>query len=671
MLMKEINYQKSVFMDWEAFIKQSSSYHSANHTVRDIIYESWMISKKNNVNPFEVKGSNLNTEEFHKILASKRELMDVAHPYMQQLYLYIKNTNCIVALSDEHGNILDYVCCDGDISGKSSISKLRTGSNRSEAFAGTNGIGLCLRLDEPVQIVGAEHYIKPHHIYACSAAPIHNEKGKLIGCLDIIVPKEIIHAHSLGMVCAAVDGIEKGMAMQKSLSDLDIANQQIERIIENIDLGILLIDKKANILKYNSSALRILSLSEDELQQQNIIKLFDLKSFSIPPKKLFQNFSKQEFHFEKKDGSKLNIILSGFKISNPLTKKRTILYTFEALSSVLKETAKNSGFAARYTFNSIIGNSDTTKECLHLAKTCATSMSNVLILGESGTGKELFAQAIHNGSNRALGPFVAINCGAIPRTLIESELFGYEKGSFTGANKDGAMGKFELANGGTIFLDEIGDMPIELQVSLLRVIQNREVIRIGGKRPRPIDVRIISATNVNLTDKVMHGDFRTDLYYRLNIISILLKPLRNRTDDITPLVKHFINIYSNVMNKNVVGIEPDALTLLISYHWPGNTRELENVIERAINLSEGKNITVDNLPNEIRYYKKGDTVTMPHVDNNTNLTLRNYEKSIIIEELIRQKGNINAVSKKLKIPRRTLYRRLEKYQIDYTNYRPY
>lgn len=664
--------QQGIKDDWDTYINKGKPLDPKKRTVRKIIYDSWIISKKNGVEPFKAKGGQISPAKLHIILKEKRELMDLAHPYMRKMFSFIKETNCIVALSDENGNVIDLVRSNGDITQKQAISKLQIGSNRSEKFAGTNGIGLCLRLDQPVQIIGAEHFLKLHHMYICSAAPIHDENGALIGCLDIIGPMGFMHEHTLGMVCSAVDGIEKGIAMKKALASLDATNRQIEAIIETINIGIILVNKKGHFLKYNTKALQLLHLTECDLQKETIYTLFCTEAFSIPLEDLWRDFSKKELYIRKQDNTELNLVLSGFKIANSYTDGSddgTMLYSFEALSSVLKQVSKNSGFTAKYTFDSIIGKSRELTDAVQLAKSCASSMSNVLILGESGTGKELFAQAIHNASERAFGPFVAINCSSIPRTLIESELFGYEKGAFTGANREGSPGKFELANGGTIFLDEIGDMPVDLQTSLLRVIQNREIIRIGGKKPKSIDVRIISATNVNLLEKTKSGDFRVDLYYRLNVLSIHLTPLRQRPYDITLLAYHFINVYSSLMKKNISGIEQNALELLTHYDWPGNTRELENIIERAINLAEGNYITSHDLPNEVKFsHIIKEHLPSPLTPPN-GLTLEEYEKNILLNELISQNGNINSISRTLGLSRRTLYRKFEKYDIDYNHYR--
>jgi len=288
--------------------------------------------------------------------------------------------------------------------------------------------------------------------------------------------------------------------------------------------------------------------------------------------------------------------------------------------------------------------------------------SNVLIMGESGTGKELFAHAIHNASDRASGPFIKINCAAIPSELLESELFGYEGGAFTGAKKEGKIGKFELANGGSIFLDEIGDMPLQMQVKLLRVLQEREIERIGSSKIRPINVRIISATNKNLEEEVKVGNFREDLYYRLNVMSVNIEPLRKRKDDIRPLAKALVKKLSNQMGVYVDSISEKAMISLEKYDWPGNIRELENVIERSINLLDSDRIIkVSTLPIHITQSHK----THIYISGSTlKEQLYDVEKNIILECLAENQGNKQKTANDLDMSRTSLYQKLRSYGID-------
>lgn len=290
------------------------------------------------------------------------------------------------------------------------------------------------------------------------------------------------------------------------------------------------------------------------------------------------------------------------------------------------------------------------------------SMSTVLITGESGTGKEMFARAIHNEGNRQDGPFVAINCGAIPYELLESELFGYVKGAFTGASPGGRMGKFELANGGTIFLDEIGDMPLPLQVKLLRVLQEKKIVRIGANKPVDVDVRVIASTNRNLLELIEQNQFRQDLYYRLNVIPINIPPLRERIGDIEILVKFFIQKYSSILNKKVSHIDKDLFDVFKNYTWPGNVRELENTIEFMMNMMDDERRFDSSLiPENLLSGSSESTIDYCEVRNLKELEKNEIEKAINIFGRS-TKGKLYA-SQKLGIGIATLYRKMEEYDL--------
>ncbi len=311
----------------------------------------------------------------------------------------------------------------------------------------------------------------------------------------------------------------------------------------------------------------------------------------------------------------------------------------------------------RYRFSGIIGASEKMKQVLELAGRVAASDASVIITGESGTGKELLAKAIHYNSSRAEGPFIAVNCAAIPDTLIESELFGHVKGAFTGAVKD-KEGKFELADGGTIFLDEIGELRVDLQAKLLRVIQERQVDRVGGGLPYPIDVRIIAATNMDIERAVRDGAFREDLYYRISVITLRLPPLRERREDIPLLAEYFLRKY---VRSGDVKIEPEALAMLSAHGWPGNVRELENVMERAAVLRQGAAITRTDLPEQVQKSRAQGLESVVLNLPEDGLSLEDLEKQLIIKALEKQKGNQTRAAEYLRITRPTLIYRMEKY----------
>ncbi len=311
----------------------------------------------------------------------------------------------------------------------------------------------------------------------------------------------------------------------------------------------------------------------------------------------------------------------------------------------------------KYSFDGIIGTSDKIRDVLDTAGRVAASDATVLITGESGTGKELLAKGIHYNSRRAEGPFVAVNCAAIPENLIESELFGHVKGAFTGAVRD-KEGKFELADGGTLLLDEIAELRSDLQAKILRALQERETDRVGGSRPVPFNVRVLAATNRDIERSVKEGAFREDLYYRLSVITLHMPPLRERRDDIPLLVDHFLRKYKAAD----IAVDPGALAALTAYGWPGNVRELENVIERATVLRRGAVITLAELPDKFRKTARGvDDIILNLPDD--GISLEELEKNLIIKALERHKGNQTRAAEYLRITRPTLIYRMEKYGI--------
>ena len=310
-------------------------------------------------------------------------------------------------------------------------------------------------------------------------------------------------------------------------------------------------------------------------------------------------------------------------------------------------------------FQRIVGTSPKLQSVIKQARAVAQTQSTVLIVGESGTGKELFARAIHAASPRASGPFIAVNCSAFPRDLIESELFGYEKGAFTDARQS-KPGRFELAHGGTLFLDEIGDMSLEGQARLLRVLQEREVERLGGTQPIPVDIRVIAATHRNLQDLIRVGRFREDLYYRLNVYPLYIPPLRERPEDIEVLAHYFLRKFAQSMNKSLEGFEPEAMDALKAYPWPGNGREVVNQMERLAIVASGPLVRLEDLPQEIRT-RSSDTRTIRPSLLSLGLSLEDMERRLIEEALKHTRGNISRAAALLKVSRGTLRYRIKKY----------
>ncbi len=337
--------------------------------------------------------------------------------------------------------------------------------------------------------------------------------------------------------------------------------------------------------------------------------------------------------------------------------------TMSQLRSLIRENEHlRSQLTEKYNFDHIIGRNPKMLQLFELIKAIAPATSTVLIRGENGTGKELIANAIHYNSDRVKKPFIKVNCGVFAENLLESELFGHVKGSFTGAVKD-RPGRFELAHGGTIFLDEIGDITPNMQLKLLRVLQERTFERVGGTETLKVDVRIIAATNRNLEEAMEQGEFRQDLYYRLNVIPIVVPPLRERPDDVPLLVYHFVNKFSKEFKKPIKEIDDEVMRCLSSYHWPGNIRELENIIERAIVLSKSDVLTVDDLPDHVTNISL--TSSFPVLtDRPLNDLVDEYERQIILKALEENNHNKLRTAEKLGIHRSTFMSKLKKYGID-------
>ena len=352
-------------------------------------------------------------------------------------------------------------------------------------------------------------------------------------------------------------------------------------------------------------------------------------------------------------------------------KVKSNAFIFEDVKKISKNIVEFTGNNNIITLDSIIGCSNATKTLKEDIKKIATTNSTVLITGESGTGKELVARSLHSQGDRRDKPFVVINCSAIPDTLLESELFGYVKGAFTGANQNGRIGKFELANSGVIFLDEIGDMPLYLQAKILRVIQEKKIERIGSNKSIDLDIKIIAATNVDLEKKITEQKFRRDLYYRLNVIPIKLLPLRERKEDIIPIVNNLMKKYNVLSAKYVHSFDENVKNALLNYDWPGNVRELENVIELMINMCENNDIlTADLLPDNIlnqvpsskSYFKNLDL----NIDNTELEDFEKIEKEYIEKALIKYGEDTEGkklIAKKMNIGLTTLYRKMKRFNI--------
>lgn len=461
---------------------------------------------------------------------------------------------------------------------------------------------------------------------------------------------------------------------QQYISSKDLEMFELyENILDDFYYSIVIVDKEGYILKLNRAYCNFLGVTESEAIGKHCAEVIENTRMHIIVKTGKQEIGDvQHIKGTNTIADRMPIFKNGKLIAGVGTlifKDIVDLDTYvkrvnkmESEFDLFKKELKKA-LGSEYTFRMIIGESESMRQVKNLAKKVASSKSNVLLLGESGTGKELFAHAIHNESSRVDYPLIKINCAAIPPELLESELFGYEAGAFTGAKKGGKPGKFELADKSTIFLDEIGEMPLNMQAKLLRVIQEKEVERIGGITSKKIDVRIVAATNQNLEEMVKNKKFREDLYYRLNVISIRIPPLRERKEDIPIITKRLIKKLSKEMDHYVSEVSEDAMNCLKQYSWPGNVRELQNVIERAFNIMDKEAmVMVEHLP---YFLTKNNNVKKVHTKEMTlKEILDEVEKEEIKKCLKRTKGNKMKTAKTLGISRTSLYEKIEKYGLE-------
>ncbi len=607
----------------------------------------------------------ISDKELFEKSEEKQELIVTAEPFMNQLYNFVKGSNFFSILTDEEGCILS-VIGDEKILSEAFSFKMIPGAYMDERNIGTNAMGTTLVEGKPLQVSGEEHYIKVYRRWTCSASPIRNTDGEIIGSLDLTGYSESVHSHTLGMVVAAANAIEKMLEIKKYTEELSMAKKYTETVIDSITAGILTVDLNGNIITLNSYVADMFGYNLIEMKKKKIWDL--IEDWEKVKTAVFSkhNFLEEEV-FVNARKNKLQFNMSTYPILDHEQNIRDIIFVFKEVKKMRKVANKIMGRQAIYTFDKIIGKDDKFLRVIEFAKKVADSRSNILIMGESGTGKELFAQAIHNCSSRSDEPFVAINCGAIPRNLIESELFGYEEGAFTGAKSSGQPGKFEIADGGTIFLDEIGEMPLELQTRLLRVIEEGTVSRIGSLKENVVNIRVIAATNKDLYKEVKKGNFRKDLFYRLNVLPVRLPPLRDRKEDIPLLFEFFMKTKSRKMNKRRVKITDEFMKSLLEYEWPGNVRELENMIEWMINtesipdmIGGGKNV----LPEKTGIKFEINDRRAISIERDSDLSLEAMEKEHILKVLNLYDWNISKSANALGIGRNTLYRKMENYKID-------
>lgn len=618
---------------------------------RSVVYNSWMRCRKAGIDPSLKRSDTSFNDRDLKHTIKQATVYDFALPTLQELSMHMQQTHSIITLSDNQGKI---IFLEGDRHVQRLAEKINfvLGSNWSEEIIGTNAIGTALQTSLPVQVFSAEHYCEGIHDWVCSSSPIRNPITKeVLGVLNVTGPWKEAHPHTLGIVMMAAQVIESRYYEDEILLREQLYNHYSALNNRYPQKGIIVLDDVTQLVKANRAA--------HNFFQQQFGK--DIKSFWTDQTLLtkFRNGIQTIQESESKVYSEQFGLSMLMKEIYQNDKRIGFILTFE-LPVSKNSTTQSKGHLS---WGEIVGNSGGIVAAVSDCKMAAKANVPVLILGESGSGKELFARAIHHSSSRQECPFLAVNCGAIPKELLASELFGYTSGTFTGANKSGKKGKFEEANSGTLFLDEIGEMPLEAQIYLLRVIQEQEVVRLGGSKPIPLNVRIIAATHRNLEKLVQQGLFRLDLYYRLNVVSVSIPALRYRRDDIPLLINHFLVRFGQKYAKTMLVLDKEVTDFLTNvYQWPGNIRELENTLEHAVLFCQSDIITLKDLPSgmQITLGHSYQTMTGSLPVTNSMETISSDKREELLKLLQEADGNLSAAARRLGVARTTLYRQLNK-----------
>lgn len=507
-------------------------------------------------------------------------------------------------------------------------------------------------------------FYKASIVYPISAG------GEVIGNISLIAfseeQKETLCGRApslMEFIGRMADLIGAKVLEKEAFTEKVIMANQLNAVMNSVDESVIALNSEGVVTHFNLSAERMFGIEREEIVNRRLEEFVT----GLPLPELAGKeggFAGREF-FAGARGKKLHLLVTARPIIDSQGNQVGVVATARDFQETSKLAYEIISAQKTITFADIIGKSQVIAELKERAAKIAKSNSTVLILGESGTGKEIFARAIHSAGPRHARPFVAINCGAIPETLLESELFGYEEGAFTGARKGGKPGKFELASQGTVFLDEIGNMSLYLQAKLLRVLQERQIERVGGNRPIPVDIRVIAATNTDLEEAIANGRFRDDLYYRLSVIPLFIPPLRERPEDILLLLDHYREHYNALLGKNVRGYTKEAQECCLGYSWPGNVRELINAVEYAMNIEEGGLIGLFSLPPHIREGRaKGGAGTQ--AAPLSWQTLEQIEKQAIASALDHfgwtEEGK-RLAARVLGISRATIYRKISRYRL--------
>ena len=586
-------------------------------------------------------------------------LLSHARGVLSHLYEQIRSTGSVVILSDGNGLVLEGLG-DPDFVNRADQVALKAGAQWGEELRGTNAIGTAIAEQQPVEVVGAEHFFDCNAFLTCSASPIFDPAGQLMGVLDISGDSRSHERHTLGLVRMSAQLLEKRLFEAEFAREILVFFHPRMEYVGSLQEGVLAFNQGGELLGANRCALELLQLTRGMLRQVDFSMLFD------QPFGMFVDRSVRDPHalssLPRRHGERVYARMNMPAAVVPV--QRAAPAPVVAPAPRPRKSACQEGSVS---FACLDTGDARMAAAIQRATRVVGKDIPLLILGESGVGKEMFAKAFHDIGPRRSAPFVALNCAAIPENLIESELFGYLGGAFTGARKEGYTGKIQQACGGTLFLDEIGDMPLNLQARLLRVLQDRVVTPLGGAKPVPVDISLVCATHRNLVDAVKTGGFRQDLYYRVNGLTVTLPSLRERSD-IRAIVANIIAIESDGMRD--ITVAEDVLAFFERYQWPGNIRQMHNALRVAVALLDDDESVIDSthLPEELFAMESDGDEQVDKAEPRPRRidvapvqgaeSLETIERRAIEQVLDEEGGNVSAAARRLGISRNTLYRKL-------------
>ncbi|WP_320171174.1 sigma 54-interacting transcriptional regulator [Maridesulfovibrio sp.] len=627
------------------------------------IVDSWNRCRKMEIDP--APRSCWDFMPMDQLEAFSSTLQKICGDVERTAYESIRGRGLLLTFTNANARVVR-TCGDLEVLRQADKLNFGPGANWAEECVGTNAIGTSLVTGRPMQVFAEEHFCRSHHSWSCTAAPIMDPHGHIWGCFDISGPASSDHSKSLELVLQATRSLEQRLG-RLYCSELEGQLGSIfSSMFNSVMTGILSLDRTGHIVSANGAAETLLGSPWETLRGRKADEFFDYGDFLVRARE-----SKNGGPIVMRCLSNPELFVRALVVGNAGGTCLNTMVTICEPQSVHQVAAACGHAADSHVddsedipagFEHVLHSSRAMRTAILKAARVARTPSTVLLQGESGTGKELFARGIHRAGPRADKPFVAVNCGAFSGELVQSELFGYRGGSFTGASKQGREGKFRKADKGVLFLDEVSEMPLQQQVNLLRALEERSVVPVGGTTPVPVDVKIIAATNKDLRELVRQGRFREDLFYRLNVVGIGLPPLRERGTDIVLLAEYHLERLCAEFGIRCEGLNSRAAERMLAYDWPGNVRELVNCIEYAVNTMSGPVLMEEHLPHYLLEKAVVPSSGSPKAVG-SGFQLKDREADAIREALDFHGGNISKAAKALGIGRNTLYAKMERHSI--------